>query len=1528
MNTRREYKTKKSASKRQLSRLCRLWSGVFLLYWLCGSSGVMAQDTDVRGVPWNGEPGKTESVKDIAERERKNGGKIPDAPRIPPRGRIPPRKDADSPNGSKPQVADIAMPDSGIAISADAPTVFALQSPQTVGTSFLGPAYADSSYVPPSAMGAVGPSQILVCLNGRIRLYSKDGTPDPVFNFTTDTFFASVANVVPGVVYTSDPRVVYDSLSQRWFVTMINTATPANRVLIAMSSGPTITSITNFTFWQFQQDLVGSTPNADTNAFADFPTLGVDANALYIGVNIFSNPADSSTFLSVTAFIVNKSDLVAATPKLTVTPFRRFLGDVSTGGMRSPIAATNMDPAATTGYYMGMTDQLNTVYMRRVQFTAPSTFILLGTGNAPFTVSSYDTLAVPAKNSNPQLDPMDRRIMNCQLINGRLYITYGTRLDATGAAVSTGDRMGMRFYEFDVTTTPPTIRQSATVFDSTASKRSYWVGSIGTSGQGHTVLVSSIAGPNDFAGLAYAGRLSSDALNTIGSPAIVAAGSAAYNVTAGPALQRWGDYTNVVVDPTDNMTMWSFQQYANAAGAWGVLVTQFKAPPPPLGNSLTASPASGAAGTTLNVTITGTSVSGSGFYDGGSRFNRLSATVNGGGVMVNSFTYTDPTHITLNVTILPGASATSRTVTVSNPDGQSVTTPAGIFQVTAPVITLTPSTATLPTGTTTQAYSQTITASGGTAPYTFSLSGSLPAGLTLASTSSTTAAISGTPTKSGTQTFTVQAVDASGFIGSTQYTINIQNLLTTTFSLVVNTRTYEPTPVGIFAGGTYTLNTTLTNTGAAITTPIYLQITALTKNGAGQNPQPNKLTNATTCSGVAGTPTCAGGAGDTQNIALSLGAGSPVGLPLVFGLSERRSFNFLFDVYTVLPGPAALSATESTKSDASGVFNVFKALQGLYDVPTKADDTAQPGVRVLLAQYQLQVADPGPTQPRGDADFNSDPLGNMPIVTGPGPQSRPAVAVDPLVPTHMAIAANDYATQTITVNTSLNGGLTWHGTTLARSVLNQTFAAAAAPALAFDSHGRLSVVYVLANPFNAVNAIVISESSDGVNFSPPVPISFHPASDGIIDSRPAIALRADGGRYVAWDSASTATLRYSIKIARSDEGGVFGPVTTVVEDGLVSSPALALSSKAVYVGWNDWGFNSNAAFDTGGRLMITSSPLGKLAFDAPQEIAKTSIGFARKITAMPDKGVNPNLHLAVDPKREDVYAVFADRGNGIDVFFARSRNRGKTWIVQTVNNDGTAADQFSPAIAVDGDGDISISFYDTRLSSTFETAHVFIARSNNGISFDNQRVTTAAANNSATNPLRDFMSNLGDQTAIAATNNDALVAWTDTRLDSEDIFASIVFDPNGAFVTGSGKISSPAGAYSADRTLAGPAEFGFNFKYKKGSSLPAGDTAFSFAVSKSSIKFKFRSTSYDWLNVAGPVAQFKGSGTVNGTGDYAFLVSISDGNQPGGDGIDKFRIKIVEKATGAIVYDNVPGAPDRLDIAAPIIGGKIQIADR
>ncbi|MFZ2492074.1 MAG: ice-binding family protein [Thermoanaerobaculia bacterium] len=85
-----------------------------------------------------------------------------------------------------------------------------------------------------------------------------------------------------------------------------------------------------------------------------------------------------------------------------------------------------------------------------------------------------------------------------------------------------------------------------------------------------------------------------------------------------------------------------------------------------------------------------------------------------------------------------------------------------------PPITLAP--ATLPDGTVGAAYAQTITAAGGTAPYTYSiLSGALPPGLVL----SAAGLISGAPTTAGSYTFTVQATDAVGCLGSRLYTIVI-----------------------------------------------------------------------------------------------------------------------------------------------------------------------------------------------------------------------------------------------------------------------------------------------------------------------------------------------------------------------------------------------------------------------------------------------------------------------------------------------------------------------------------------------------------------------------------------------------------------------------------------------------------------------------------------------------------------------------------------------------------------------------------
>src|SRR6185369_312433 len=114
-------------------------------------------------------------------------------------------------------------------------------NPQALGTSFLAATLSESGFIPPDTMGEVGPTQIMVTLNGRFKLFDKAGTLGPL-NTTSDNFFASVRNASG----TSDPRVRFDRLSQRWFVSMINVSTP-NRILLAVSSGPTITGQASFT---------------------------------------------------------------------------------------------------------------------------------------------------------------------------------------------------------------------------------------------------------------------------------------------------------------------------------------------------------------------------------------------------------------------------------------------------------------------------------------------------------------------------------------------------------------------------------------------------------------------------------------------------------------------------------------------------------------------------------------------------------------------------------------------------------------------------------------------------------------------------------------------------------------------------------------------------------------------------------------------------------------------------------------------------------------------------------------------------------------------------------------------------------------------------------------------------------------------------------------------------------------------------------------------------------------------------------
>ena len=160
--------------------------------------------------------------------------------------------------------------------------------------------------------------------------------------------------------------------------------------------------------------------------------------------------------------------------------------------------------------------------------------------------------------------------------------------------------------------------------------------------------------------------------------------------------------------------------------------------------------------------------------------------------------------------------------------------------------------------------------------------------------------------------------------------------------------------------------------------------------------------------------------------------------------------------------------------------------------------------------------------------------------------------------------------------------------------------------------------------------------------------------------------------------------------------------------------------------------------------------------------------------------------------------------------------------------------------------------------------------------------------------------------------------WDEDGDYSESIFEYVVvYDPEGGFVTGGGWIDSPEGACrltDACEGATGKASFGFVSKYKKGASVPTGQTQFQFKAGD----LNFHSERYDWLVIAGARARYKGVGTISGEGEYKFMLTALDAhiNESDSHEADRFRIKMWtedEDGNETIVYDNALGASDDFD---------------
>jgi len=131
----------------------------------------------------------------------------------------------------------------------------------------------------------------------------------------------------------------------------------------------------------------------------------------------------------------------------------------------------------------------------------------------------------------------------------------------------------------------------------------------------------------------------------------------------------------------------------------------------------------------------------------------------------------------------------------------------------------------------------------------------------------------------------------------------------------------------------------------------------------------------------------------------------------------------------------------------------------------------------------------------------------------------------------------------------------------------------------------------------------------------------------------------------------------------------------------------------------------------------------------------------------------------------------------------------------------------------------------------------------------------------------------------------------------------VVYDPAGGFATGGGWFFSWWGSYGPDYNLAGKATFGFVARYTKGSSTPTGNVEFQFHEAN----MNFKSTSLSWLLISWGRARIGGTGTINGQGNYAFILYAVDSDWWGQKDYDRFRIRIWDMGSAdpwGYIYDN------------------------
>jgi Divergent InlB B-repeat domain/PASTA domain len=477
-------------------------------------------------------------------------------------------------------------PRPGVTAHRDAPDgarqtkVFPSRMPSPL-LNFAGIPYpgVNCSCFPPDTNGEVGATQYVQIVNQGFQVFNKTTGASLLGPFDIATLWSGFGGVCQNNT-DGDPVVIYDQLANRWVISQFAGVSVPTDECIAVSTSSDATA----TWYRYGYHL-GSN-------FFDYPKLGVWPDAYYMSMNVFNSSA--TAYLGPQAFAFNRGSMLAGTAGTFITK------GITGGPSEDPYLPADLDgstppPAGAPSPFVEWPGSGGyKVYRFHVDWATPanSTFTLAGTPTAaPFTVlcPGGDPNCVPQLGTTSGLDALADRLMF-----RAAYRNFGTHESlVANYTVDSNGVAGIRWFELrNLTSGTPTLAQESTYQPDSTWR---WMGSAAMDGAGDLALGFSASSASMYPAIRYAGRVSTDPLNTLaqGETTLFAGTGSQTN-----AMDfRWGDYSDMTVDPVDDCTFWYTQEYyATTTNVdWQTRIGAFKLPNCPA-QIVTVSKAGGGSG--------------------------------------------------------------------------------------------------------------------------------------------------------------------------------------------------------------------------------------------------------------------------------------------------------------------------------------------------------------------------------------------------------------------------------------------------------------------------------------------------------------------------------------------------------------------------------------------------------------------------------------------------------------------------------------------------------------------------------------------------------------------------------------------------------------------------------------------------------------------------------------------------------------------------------------------------------------------